>query len=100
MKMSRPDTDQTKAEKRKLVLMRQANSAASDKTNIVGARKERGRRPKPVTALSKKILSLSPGWSARAASSFSVSCMLRSFSWEGPGKNEERVSCGTHPNIR
>ena len=40
MKMSRPDTDQTKAE---------ANSAASDKTNIVGARKERGRRPKPVT---------------------------------------------------
>jgi hypothetical protein len=49
MKMSRPDTDQTKTEKRKLVLMRQANSAASDKTNIVGARKERGRRPKPVT---------------------------------------------------
>jgi hypothetical protein len=30
MKMSRPDTDQTKAEKRKLGLMRQANSAASD----------------------------------------------------------------------
>ena len=42
MKMSRPDTDQTKAEKRKLVLMRQANSAASDKTNIVGAGKNAG----------------------------------------------------------
>lgn len=37
------------AEQRKRALMRQATSAASDKTNIVGVEKARGRRPRPVT---------------------------------------------------
>jgi type IV secretory pathway VirB10-like protein len=36
-------------EQRKRALMRQATSAASDKTNIVGVEKARGRRPRPVT---------------------------------------------------
>jgi hypothetical protein len=57
MKTNRHDTGQSDAERRKLALMRQADSGASTKYNIGDVEKTRGPKQKPVTLASTAELS-------------------------------------------
>ena len=49
MKADRHDTGQTAAERRKLMLMRQASAAFSSRFTVNGHEKTRGPKPRPVT---------------------------------------------------